>query len=534
MSSTADNNLIQPGALENLDELTTSTQDALGLPYGTKKAQEMPFSQSAVDLTQPVSGTAIGDFETQTNLVVEAWQQDEFALPLLNSRGEQIDSLLGLPNSETDLGYGLSGFSAAADTLTTSVTASAPKQIVFVDGSVSDSDQLISDLAFQADVIYIDSTRDGVTQISEALSGREDVAAVHILTHGAAGSLQLGATTLDSATLASYQTQLQSWAGSLTENADILIYGCDVASTIGGQAFVDRIGQWTGADVAASDDLTGNVALGGDWALEYQRGVIDARSLSSSTYQETLASVALSDAGKLSVQSSTGAENNLYFSIVDENIIIQKVVSFYGFGIETLNAGSGITQIDDYQVSVALSDVDSLKIDTGSGQDTITFSSGWDSVTSSLDVEIDTGDDIDVVIFGTDLNTKGGALSISTGAGEDKIQVSGNLYTQGGEIDFAADKIEIDAGQTLSTRNTAANGLLVSVGNSGRIQLTGEQITIGDSVDGVAQLLAHVDNASTYSAGDIDITVSETEEAASIFDGLEQSKAELTISNATL
>ncbi|MEO1620128.1 MAG: DUF4347 domain-containing protein [Cyanobacteria bacterium J06632_3] len=535
MSSASENNLIQPGALENLDELSSLNQDAFGLPDGAKKAPEMPFGPISLEITQPVSSTAIGDFDTQTNLVVEAWHQDESTLPTFNSNGEQVDALLGLPGSETDADYALSGFSTETDTLTNTGNATPSyQQIVFVDGSVTNSDQLIAELTFSADVVYLDSTRDGVTQISEALSAREGVAAVHIVTHGAAGSLQLGSTTLDSATLENYQAQLQGWAGSLTEHADILIYGCDVASTLGGQAFVDRIGQWTGADVAASDDLTGNVALGADWELEYQRGVIDARSLSSTTYQETLASVSLSDTGKLSYKDIDETKNNLSFSIVNDKIIIQENTSS---DYTAITAGSGVTQIDDYQVSVDLSSVSSLNIDTGSFLDTITFSSGWSSVVSALDVNIDTGDDDDIVIFDSDFNTQGGALSISTGAGKDKIKVSSSLYTQGGDIDFAANTIMIDAGQTLSTRNILDGGdhsTSGSIGNSGGIQLTGEKITIGDSVSAETQLLAQVEGYSAYSAGDIKIKVSETEEAATLFDGVEQSIAELTLSQVVL
>ncbi|WP_445243932.1 DUF4347 domain-containing protein, partial [Microcoleus sp. S13_B4] len=62
----------------------------------------------------------------------------------------------------------------------------------------------------------------------------------------------------------------------MTENGDILLYGCDVAATETGNNFVKRLSELTGADVAASNDLTGNAVKGGDWDLEIVTGQIES------------------------------------------------------------------------------------------------------------------------------------------------------------------------------------------------------------------------------------------------------------------
>ena len=54
-----------------------------------------------------------------------------------------------------------------------------------------------------------------------------------------------------------------------------MIYGCDVAQTDAGRALIDSLARLTGADVAASTDLTGSALLGGDWDLEYANGDIE-------------------------------------------------------------------------------------------------------------------------------------------------------------------------------------------------------------------------------------------------------------------
>jgi hypothetical protein len=48
-----------------------------------------------------------------------------------------------------------------------------------------------------------------------------------------------------------------------------------VAANAEGQSLVQEIHDLTGADVAASTDATGSVALGGNWALEFTAGHIE-------------------------------------------------------------------------------------------------------------------------------------------------------------------------------------------------------------------------------------------------------------------
>src|SRR5207344_800661 len=54
-----------------------------------------------------------------------------------------------------------------------------------------------------------------------------------------------------------------------------------------GKALVKALSQLTGADVAASEDLTGAANKGGNWTLEYDTGHIDAALAISATEQAT-------------------------------------------------------------------------------------------------------------------------------------------------------------------------------------------------------------------------------------------------------
>ena len=94
--------------------------------------------------------------------------------------------------------------------------------------------------------------------------------ALHLISHGADGELKLGNSTVDFTELLVRADEFADWQDSFTADADLLIYGCDLASSDMGRNFVSTLGNFTGADVAASDDLTGSALLGGDWDLEYK------------------------------------------------------------------------------------------------------------------------------------------------------------------------------------------------------------------------------------------------------------------------
>ncbi|MCD2514913.1 Ig-like domain-containing protein [Massilia sp. G4R7] len=177
----------------------------------------------------------------------------------------------------------------AADQL---VIAAARKEIVFIEDNVPDITTLIGAMGAGKEVIILDATRDGLRQIADALAGRAGIDALHIVSHGAAGSVGLGTLLLDSAALGTHAEALRTIGASLAAGGDILLYGCDIGAGSTGQAFVDGLAIATGADVAASSDLTGSAALGGDWDLEISSGGIETTAAGdaslSQLYRDTL------------------------------------------------------------------------------------------------------------------------------------------------------------------------------------------------------------------------------------------------------
>ncbi|MDQ7089521.1 MAG: DUF4347 domain-containing protein [Methylococcales bacterium] len=137
------------------------------------------------------------------------------------------------------------------------------QEVVVVDTSIQNYQLLLESVNPESEIIYIDPTQDGIIQMADALRGRKDISALHILSHGSEGSLALGTSLLNGETISEYQALLAEIGESLTDNGDILFYGCNVADGTTGVAFVSELAEITGADVAASDDVTGADDKGG-------------------------------------------------------------------------------------------------------------------------------------------------------------------------------------------------------------------------------------------------------------------------------
>jgi hypothetical protein len=150
------------------------------------------------------------------------------------------------------------------------------REVIVVDSSVSGWQDLISDLAPGTETILIDGSQGGIAQLVAALDGKTGIDALHILSHGDKGTILLGTDVLNADTLAAYNDALATIGQSLSDQGDILLYGCEVGEGGDGQAFIDALATVTGADIAASDDLTGASDRGGDWDLEIATGDIEA------------------------------------------------------------------------------------------------------------------------------------------------------------------------------------------------------------------------------------------------------------------
>ena len=160
--------------------------------------------------------------------------------------------------------------------------AAAVQELLIVDRNIKDFGRISSLAKPGIEVIEIPEEAEGVAYIEALLKQYQGLHAVHLFSHAHTGELQLGATKVNSQTLYANSTFLKTLKTAVRPGGDLLFYGCELAKGDKGAEFLEIIQTNTGLDVAASDDLTGNPALHGDWDLEITKGNIEATPLAGS------------------------------------------------------------------------------------------------------------------------------------------------------------------------------------------------------------------------------------------------------------
>jgi parallel beta-helix repeat protein len=169
-------------------------------------------------------------------------------------------------------------------------------ELVVLDARVIDPAILIADIASQQsagraiEILEITENDNALNVIQNALAKLHEqgieISAIHIVSHGRDAEFDLGNATINDAFLKLNASAFAAWSKSLTVDADILIYGCNVAQSTVGQSFARNLSALTGADVAENVTASGSALLGGDWSLEYTTGTIEATNIFTPSVEE--------------------------------------------------------------------------------------------------------------------------------------------------------------------------------------------------------------------------------------------------------
>ncbi len=165
-------------------------------------------------------------------------------------------------------------------------TYAMSEEVAFISSSVKDSRRIVDSLGDNVDVVYLDLDSNALDQITKYLAIKRNVSAIHVISHGNDGYIVLNGAVIDADYINEHSSAFAQWQSSLTPDADILLYGCKVAESETGKAFISQLAEVTGADVAASTNVTG---VGNDWNLEYHQGTIEAGTIAVAGYDYHLA-----------------------------------------------------------------------------------------------------------------------------------------------------------------------------------------------------------------------------------------------------
>ena len=151
------------------------------------------------------------------------------------------------------------------------------QNLIFIDKALPEYANLAECIDLQSSaIVFIDPLQyQGLSAITSEIEKYSGLKSIHIISHGASARIIIGNTDLWDEDLLANQKILQNWKAHVSDGADLILYGCSIASTSEGEKFAQNFASLTGMDVAASIDLTGNSSMGGDWDLEYQTGSIE-------------------------------------------------------------------------------------------------------------------------------------------------------------------------------------------------------------------------------------------------------------------
>ena len=177
-----------------------------------------------------------------------------------------------------ETGAGSEGHSAGdrGDTRQDARSPSGAPEMVFISDDIIGFEMIAAAARPRHGVVILDHRRDGLAQIVDTLRGRPELGAIHLITHGEVGKINLGTRLLDATAVDGARDELSGVRRALGGRGDFLIYGCNVADGAEGRAFVQRLGQLIGGSVAASSRATGTPAAGGQGELDFRLGALQA------------------------------------------------------------------------------------------------------------------------------------------------------------------------------------------------------------------------------------------------------------------
>jgi hypothetical protein len=160
--------------------------DPLNPPYGLEGTSSLP------------GGSSIADIVVSSLVSIEP-QEEEIPFSILNNSALEGSDLLTGQNFQTFV----------VGNWKDNESIESKHEVVFVDPSVENYQSLLTGVNPNAEIVVLDGTQDGVSQIGYFLAQEINVSAVHLVAHGKAGSITLGNVELNSNNLAEYAGQLQ-------------------------------------------------------------------------------------------------------------------------------------------------------------------------------------------------------------------------------------------------------------------------------------------------------------------------------------
>ena len=144
-------------------------------------------------------------------------------------------------------------------------------------------------IAADSRMVFISQSADLIEPMAPYPAHRSEIEALHVASPDAVGGLRLGDPVPGVSALPDGADQLRAPTDALSANAEVRLFGSDVATAEAGVRFGNELAQLMGADVAGASDFLRHHARGADSVLESVSSMIATEPL---TLSEVLVSAA--------------------------------------------------------------------------------------------------------------------------------------------------------------------------------------------------------------------------------------------------
>ena len=156
--------------------------------------------------------------------------------------------------------------------------AQTPRELVVLDEAMANRDKILECLRDDMEVIILNEGGNQIEELTEKLKEYKNLDAIHLLVCGKEGTIMLDGAPLENNSLGKYTPEFASWKDSFSSTGDLMIYTCNLAGSEQGKLIIRRLSAYTGLDIAASTNDTGNLGDKGDWKLEFRKGEVETLS----------------------------------------------------------------------------------------------------------------------------------------------------------------------------------------------------------------------------------------------------------------
>jgi hypothetical protein len=142
------------------------------------------------------------------------------------------------------------------------------KEVVFIDPAVSEIADILQNLRPGVEPILLDASHPAALQMADALAGRRDLHAIHILAHGAPGEVHFASDSWTADALNDHGPEFAAIGAAMGQNGDLRLWCCSSGGGTAGDNLFAALAKRTGVRVAAASGPIGAASLGGVWTLD--------------------------------------------------------------------------------------------------------------------------------------------------------------------------------------------------------------------------------------------------------------------------